>query len=64
MVSDNSLQALRQRLARNIRPGACDESGVRRLWWAALEILQEELLDRHADNNKPKNTKKSNNNTK
>ena len=49
MVSDNSLQALRQRLARNIRPGACDESGVRRLWWAALEILQEELLDRHAD---------------
>ena len=49
MVSDNSLQALRQRLARNIRPGACDESGVRRLWWAALEILQEELVNRHAN---------------
>ena len=48
MVSDNSLQALRQCLARDRRPGACDESGVRRLWWGALEILQEELLDRDA----------------
>ena len=48
MVSDNSLQALRQRLARDRRPGACDESGVRRLWWGALEILQEELLNRDA----------------
>lgn len=48
MVSDNSLQALRQRLSRDRRPGACDESGVRRLWWGALEILQEELLNRDA----------------
>ena len=48
MVSGTSLQALRQRLARDIQPGACDESGVRRLWWGALEILQEELLGREA----------------
>ena len=46
MVNDNSLQALRQRLARDRRPGACGESGVRRLWWGALDILQEELLNR------------------
>ena len=26
--------------------GRCDEIGVRRLWWAALETLQQDLLER------------------
>ena len=46
MVSDTSLLDLRQRLARDIRPGQCDEAGVRRLWWAALEVIQESLMER------------------
>ena len=46
MVSDTSLLDLRQRLARDIRPGQCDEAGVRRLWWAALEVIQESLIER------------------
>ena len=46
MVSDTSLLDLRHRLARDIRPGQCDEAGVRRLWWAALEVIQESLMER------------------
>ena len=46
MVSDTSLLDLRQRLTRDIRPGQCDEAGVRRLWWAALEVIQESLMER------------------
>ena len=46
MVSDTSLQNLRERLALDTASGRCDESGVRRLWWAGLEILQEGLLQR------------------
>ena len=37
---------LRQRLAQDVPQGRCDEIGVRRLWWAALETLQQDLLDR------------------
>ena len=35
---------LRQRLAEGSAPGSCDETGVRRLWWAAMETLQRDLL--------------------
>ena len=37
---------LRQRLAQDVPQGRCDEIGVRRLWWAALETLQQDLLER------------------
>ena len=46
MVSDTSLLGLRQLLARGVRPGRCDEAGVRRLWWGALEVIQQALLER------------------
>ena len=46
MVNDTSLLGLRQRLARDITPGHCDEAGVRRLWWGALEVIQEALMER------------------
>ena len=35
---------LRQRLAAERPIGRCDEASVRRLWWAALETLQQDLL--------------------
>ena len=35
---------LRERLAEGMHPGQCDEIGVRRLWWAALDTLQQELI--------------------
>ena len=46
MVNDTSLLGLRQRLARDVSPGHCDEAGVRRLWWGALEVIQEALMER------------------
>ena len=39
-----SFTDLRQRLAQDVPQGRCDEIGVRRLWWAALETLQQDLL--------------------
>ncbi|MFM9072352.1 MAG: sensor histidine kinase [Cyanobium sp.] len=36
--------ALSQRLVSGVPPGRCDEDSVRRLWWAALATLQEDLL--------------------
>ena len=41
-----SFTDLRQRLAQDVPQGRCDEIGVRRLWWAALETLQQDLLER------------------
>ncbi len=35
---------LRQRLAEGMPSGHCDEAGVRRMWWAALETLQQDVL--------------------
>ncbi|BEV36053.1 sensor histidine kinase [Synechococcus sp. M16CYN] len=35
---------LRERLAEGVPPGQCDEIGVRRLWRAALDTLQQELI--------------------
>lgn len=46
MVSDTSLSRLRRSLAGGCRPGQCDEAGVRRLWWGALEVIQQTLLER------------------
>ena len=37
-------EELRQRLAAERPKGRCDEASVRRLWWAALETLQQDLL--------------------
>ncbi len=36
--------AIQQRMAQGVGPGRASESTVRRLWWAALEILQGEIL--------------------
>ena len=46
MVNDTNLKQLRQNLARGVRPGQCDEAGVRRLWWGALDVIQQALLER------------------
>jgi signal transduction histidine kinase len=35
---------LRQQLSSGVPPGRCDEDCVRRLWWAALATLQDDLL--------------------
>ncbi|MEB3242385.1 MAG: histidine kinase dimerization/phospho-acceptor domain-containing protein [Cyanobacteriota bacterium] len=35
---------LRAQLSGGVPPGRCDEDGVRRLWWAALATLQDDLL--------------------
>ena len=43
-----SLAALRTLLAEGVPPGRGDEDSVRRLWWAALATLQEDLLIRPA----------------
>ena len=36
--------ALQDRMAEGVPPGQSDESTVRRLWWAALETLQADIL--------------------
>ncbi|CAI8161382.1 MAG: HAMP domain-containing histidine kinase [Prochlorococcus sp.] len=38
------LTAIQQRLAENVATGMVDEQTVRRLWWAALETLQLDIL--------------------
>ena len=40
--------ALRQLLSGGVPPGRCDEDCVRRLWWASLATLQEDLLVKDA----------------
>jgi len=44
-VKAPSLNDLRERLAEGCSIGRCDEIGVRRLWWAALETVQQELIE-------------------
>ncbi len=39
-----SLIDIQRRMAEDVPPGKVDESTVRRLWWAALETLQHDLL--------------------
>ena len=39
-----SISSIQERLARSVPPGNSDEATVRRLWWAALETLQEDIL--------------------
>ena len=43
-LSSPTFTDLRKRLAEGVHPGQCDEIGVRRLWWAALDTLQQELI--------------------
>ena len=39
-----SLSVIKKRIAKDLPYGNCNESTVRRLWWAALETLQEDIL--------------------
>ena len=39
-----TIQALQQRMAQGVPIAACSESAVRRMWWAALDILQSDIL--------------------
>ena len=39
-----SFSSLRRQLSSGVPPGRCDEDCVRRLWWASLATLQEDLL--------------------
>jgi len=39
-----TIQALQQRMAQGVPIAACSESAVRRMWWAALDILQSNIL--------------------
>jgi signal transduction histidine kinase len=48
-VSRVNLEVVRQRLARDVPPGRADDDRVRRLWWAALATLQEDLLPQAVD---------------
>ncbi len=40
-----SFHTLRSRLAEGVPAGGCDDAGARRLWWAALETLQQALIN-------------------
>jgi signal transduction histidine kinase len=42
--SDCSFEALRRCLSDGVPPGRSDEDSVRRQWWAALSVLQDDLL--------------------
>ena len=39
-----TIQALQKRMAEGVPISACSESAVRRMWWAALDTLQSEIL--------------------
>lgn len=39
-----TIQALQQRMAQGVPNAACSDSAVRRMWWAALDTLQSEIL--------------------
>ena len=43
-MTGTSFNDLRQLLGRGQAHGTSDETGVRRLWWAALDTLQQELI--------------------
>ena len=38
------LQSIHQQMAQGVSSGGSDDSTARRMWWAALETLQETLL--------------------
>ncbi|AAQ00778.1 MULTISPECIES: sensor histidine kinase [Prochlorococcus] len=44
MVNTASISSIQQRMALGAPTGSVDEQIVRRLWWAALDILQEQIL--------------------
>mgnify|MGYP002834432453 CR=1 FL=1 len=44
MTFKYSLKAIQQRMAQDLLPGNGNEVTVRRLWWAALETLQHDIL--------------------
>ena len=39
-----SIKALQKRMAEGVPHASCSESSVRRMWWAALDTLQSEIL--------------------
>ncbi len=39
-----TIQALQKRMSQDVPAAACSESAVRRMWWAALDILQSDIL--------------------
>ncbi len=39
-----TIKALQKRMAQGVPHSTCSESAVRRMWWAALDILQSEIL--------------------
>ncbi|MEB3266773.1 MAG: sensor histidine kinase [Cyanobacteriota bacterium] len=48
-MSTPSLKLVRQRLARDVPAGRGDDDRARRLWWAALATLQDDLLPEGPD---------------
>ena len=39
-----TIQALQKRMAEGVPHATCSESAVRRMWWAALDTLQSDIL--------------------
>ena len=39
-----TIQALQKRMAQGVPQTSCSESAVRRMWWAALDTLQSDIL--------------------
>ena len=39
-----TIQALQERMAEGVPHATCSESAVRRMWWAALDTLQSDIL--------------------
>jgi len=44
VVNKSSITCIQKRMATGVPCGTLDEQSVRRLWWAALDILQEKIL--------------------
>ena len=44
MANESSLNSIQKRMAVGVPCGNLDEQSVRRLWWAALDTLQEQIL--------------------
>ena len=44
MRNQVSIKTIQERMAEGVPLGKFDEQIVRRLWWAALDILQQEIL--------------------
>ena len=39
-----TINAIQHRMSQGVPIGRVDETAIRRLWWAAVDILQEEIL--------------------